>query len=79
MRLAVSEMAKGSKEPAGKKPEFTTFRVFAADGEDLSELADKRNTSVAKLYRELFAETVRQLLLKEARQRLQELESRKPH
>lgn len=59
------------------KPEYTTFRLFVKDGEDLSELADKRNTTIAKLFHDLFSEEVRRLLLDEAKRRVRELETRK--
>lgn len=75
MRLSGCEMAKGSD----KKPEYTTFRLFVEDGENLSELADKRGLSVAKLYRQMFAEIVRRELIEEAKKRLKDLESRKPN
>lgn len=76
---AVITMAdeKKSGKDAGKKPAYTTFRIFEKDGENLSELADKRRMSVAKLYHELFSETVRKMLLEEVRRRQQELEGRK--
>jgi hypothetical protein len=70
------------KKRAGEpdpKPQYTTFRLYATDGEDLSELADKRGVSIAKLFRDMgFAETVRKELVKEAEQRLQDLKSRRP-
>lgn len=69
---------KGSAKKGGEgKPEYTTFRIFAKDGENLSELADKRNTTIAKLYHELFAETVRKLLIEMTEQRLKDLKGRK--
>lgn len=61
-----------------KKPEYTTFRLYVEDGENLSELADKRGLSVAKLYRQMFAEIVRRELIEEAKKRLKDLESRRP-
>lgn len=66
----------GSAAATEGKPEYTTFRIFAADGENLSDLADKRNTTIAKLYHELFSEAVRKLLIEETKQRLKNLESR---
>lgn len=59
------------------KTDYTTFRLFAKDGEDLSELADKRKTTIAKLFHELFSAEVRRLLLDEAKRRVRELETRK--
>jgi hypothetical protein len=68
---------KGAAGQAGGKPDYTTFRIFAKDGEDLSELADKRKVTIAQLYHELFSEEVRRLLLDEAKKRVRELENRK--
>jgi len=59
------------------KPKYTTFRIFEKDGEDLSELADKRKTTISKLYHDLFSDEVRRLLLDEAKRRVRELETRK--
>ena len=73
--LAMADERKRTQ--AEPKPEYTTFRIFVKDGEDLSELANKKNTTIAKLYHELFAVTVTELLLKEAKKRVQELEGRK--
>lgn len=46
-----------------EKPEYTTFRLFVQDGENLSELATKRGLTIAKLYHELFGEQVKKLLI----------------
>lgn len=58
------------------KLEYTTFRILAGDGEDLSELANKRGTSIAKLYHELFSASVRELLIAETETRLRRLRDR---
>jgi hypothetical protein len=70
------------KKRAGEpdpKPTYTTFRLYATDGEDLSEYADKVGKSIAETYRELgFPEVVRQKLIKLAEARLQDLKARRP-
>ena len=70
------EKSKRTQAPESK-PEYTTFRLFVKDGEDLSELADKRKVTIAKLFHELFSDEVRRLLLDEAKRRVRDLESRK--
>ncbi len=77
MSTGVLEM--GKDKPMPTKPQYSTFRIHASDGEDLSELADRLNLSVADCFRELgFAEVVRQRLLTLAEQRLRELKARRP-
>lgn len=74
--LTMAEEAKKPGKPAAEKPRYTTFRIFEKDGENLSELADKRKVTIAALYHELFSDKVRELLLREAKRRVQELEGR---
>ncbi len=79
MATGAAEMADKKGAGGETKPQYTTFRLYSSDGEDLSELADKRGVSIANLYRELgFAETVRKLLVTEAEKRLRELKERRP-
>jgi len=81
MATGALEMSADKRKPGSQpeEPRYTTFRLHAADGEDLSELADKKNMSIANLYRELgFAEQVRKLLVIENERRLQELKARRP-
>lgn len=59
------------------KPEYTTFRIYAKDGEDLSELADKRDKKISDLYHELFSKQVIELLLAETKKRTKDLENRR--
>lgn len=73
--LTMAEETK--RTPTGKKPEYTTFRIFVKDGEDLSELADKRNKTIAELYHELFSKQVIELLLAETKKRTKDLENRR--
>lgn len=75
--LTMAENKEKRAQPTEGKAEYTTFRLFVKDGEDLSELADKRKTTIAKLYHQLFSEEVRRLLLDEAKRRVRELEGRK--
>ena len=56
------------------KTEYTTFRIHAADGENLSELASLEGTTIAELYRELCAPLVRKRLIAKAKERLEKLE-----
>ncbi|HVL13570.1 MAG TPA: hypothetical protein VM529_13465 [Gemmata sp.] len=72
----VLTMAK-QQPPEKGKPKFTTFRLYAEDGEDLSELADKLNKSIADVYREKFSRLIREELAEVTRKRLRELEGRK--
>ena len=72
----VLTMAKPQPPEKGKK-QFTTFRLYAEDGEDLSELADKLNKSIADVYREKFSKLIREELAEVTRKRLRELEGRK--
>lgn len=61
------------KKPAAKaagSTEWTTFRIHAQDGADLSDLADARGVTIAALYHELFSETVRGLLREALQTRL---------
>jgi len=75
MNMGLTMAASKKRPSAGKKElDYTTFRIYAKDGENLSELADKRNQNIADCYRELFAETVREMLEKLVRLRLQGLE-----
>ena len=80
MATGALEMSKdGPTKVQADEPKYTTFRLYATDGEDLSELADRRNLSIANLFRELgFAEKVRELLLIESERRLRELKARRP-
>jgi hypothetical protein len=73
--LTMADEAKRTQATA--KPEYTTFRIYVKDGEDISELADKRNKTIAQLYHELFAKQVIELLLAETKKRTKDLENRR--
>lgn len=49
-------------------------RVYTPDGVDLVSLATKHRVTVAQLYRDLFATTVRCLLIADMQRELRELE-----
>lgn len=73
--LTMAEEVKRTQATA--KPEYTTFRIYVKDGEDISELADKRNKTIAALYHELFSKQVIELLLAETKKRTKDLENRR--
>jgi hypothetical protein len=56
------------------KPQYTTLRIYADDGERLSDLAGKRNVTIAELYRELVGKRVTDLLIEATREQLKRLE-----
>ena len=63
-------------EPASvedKKPDFTTLRFHGEDGRDIARLAALRNVTIADLYRELCAKTIREALKKAMRSQLADL------
>jgi len=65
------------KKPARAKPdpEYTTFRVFADDGEDISDLARLSGKTIAELYREVCAPLIRARRLKELEEQLKRLKN----
>lgn len=65
---------KGGAAPGDKKPRYTTLRLYAEDGEDLSNLADLQNKTIADFYRETFGKRVRDMLIEETKKRLKKLE-----
>ena len=69
-------MAEEKRTQTGK-PEYTTFRIYVKDGEDLSELADKKGKTIAQLYHELFSKQVIDLLLTETEKRQKDLKNRR--
>ena len=69
--LTVDE--KQPKPAKGPKPDYTTFRIFAEDGEDLSDLADLEGKTIAELYRELCAPLIRKRRIQRMEERLKRL------
>jgi hypothetical protein len=63
--------AEADPETLGEKP-YTTFRIFVLDGERLSELAEWEKTTIAKLFREMFREQLKDRYVKKLRQRLKD-------
>ncbi len=73
--LEAIEGGGGDAAKSGQAVEYTTLRVFAEDGEDLSELADKSNKTIAVIYRELLRPLVKKVLIERIKQRLLQLEN----
>lgn len=69
--LAVAD----DKKPKGKdvKASFTTFRIYEADGEDLSDLSSLEGKTAADVYREHCAPIIRKLLKSRMEERLKKL------
>lgn len=52
---------------------WTTFRLHAEDGEALRDLAKEEGKTIADLYRELFAATVKNRLIERTEARLKKM------
>jgi hypothetical protein len=72
----VAEKKPGRRAQKGGTPEpdYTTFRVFADDGEDISDLARLMGKTIAEVYRELCAPLIRGRRVKLLREQLSSLE-----
>lgn len=55
------------------KVEYTTFRLFAEDGEALSDLASLERKTIAELFRELCAPLIRKRLTQKTEEKLKRL------
>jgi hypothetical protein len=70
-------MADEVSKPTGKKKldaaDYTTFRVYATDGEDLSDLAAMEGKTIADLYRELIAPIIRKRRIQKTEEKLRRL------
>lgn len=76
MRGAVMTEKKPAKRtPKGDQPEpdYTTFRVYADDGEDISDLARLLGETIADVYRELCAPMIRARRVKLLEEQLKQL------
>ena len=71
--LAVADEKTDPKKGAKDKADYTTFRVFADDGEDLSDLADMEGKTIAQLYRELCAPLIRKRRIQKTEEKLARL------
>jgi hypothetical protein len=69
--MAKEKSARGASVPA--EPEYTTFRIYAGDGEDLSDLARLCGLTIAELYREVCAPLIRARRVKELEDQLKKL------
>lgn len=63
------------KKPKGKKEdkEYTTFRIYADDGEDLSDLASMEDKTISELYREVCAPLIRKRRIQRTEEKLNRL------
>ena len=70
-----------AKKPQAKKPEsgkaadggWTTFRLYAEDGEALSDLAKEEKVTIADLYRELLAPIIKERLIRRTEEKLKKM------
>lgn len=70
--MAEKKPARGSAaKPA--EVEYTTFRVYANDGEDLSDLARLMGMTIAELYRDVCAPMIRARRVKALEEQLKQL------
>ena len=58
-------------------PLYSTFRIYAQDGEDLSELASKTGVTIAEIFRSECAPAIRARLLQKMEERLRDLRARR--
>ncbi len=70
------EGAASPAPPTKKKIEYTTLRLYADDGEDLSDLADMEEKTIAEMYRLLCAALVRERRIKKTEEKLNRLKKR---
>lgn len=70
--MAEKKSARGGA-PKPADVEYTTFRVFADDGEDLSDLARLMGLTIAELYHEVCAPLIRAKRVKELEEQLKQL------
>lgn len=63
----------GEDKSAKSKNEFTTFRIYAEDGEDLSDLAQMEGKTISDLYRELCAPLIRKRRITRTEEKLKRL------
>lgn len=75
--MSVATVAEDKATGKDAKVGFTTFRIYEADGEDLSDLAKLENKTAADVFRDLCAPLIRKLLKERMEERLKKL-SRKP-
>lgn len=61
------------KKELKAKVEFTTFRLFAEDGEALSDLASLERKTIAEIYRELCAPIIHKRLMAKTEEKLKRL------
>jgi hypothetical protein len=71
MGLTMSKEKEGKSKDA--KPGFTTFRIYEADGEDLSDLASLEGETAADVYQKHCAPVIRKLLKTRMEERLRKL------
>ena len=73
--MSVLIVAKEEKPKGAKKPdaEYTTFRLYAEDGEDLSDLAAMEGKTISELYREVCAPLIRKRRIQRTEEKLRRL------
>lgn len=73
MRGGLMAKEKPARGARNDEPSYTTFRLYADDGEDLSDLARLCGLTIAELYREVCAPLVRARRVKELEDQLKKL------
>lgn len=73
----MADNGSGKKGKGLEVSEYSTFRIFAQDGEDLSELASKLGITIAELFRQECAPIIRGKLLQKMEERLRDLRARR--
>lgn len=72
--MSAAAMGKAKKPKGDADGEgYTTFRIYATDGDELGELARLLNVTVAEAYREVCAQIVRKKRIEKLEQKLKEL------
>jgi hypothetical protein len=72
--MSAQLMAEEAKKPKrGTDPEYTTFRIYAEDGEDISDLAQMEGKTISDLYRELCAPLIRKRRIQKTEEKLRRL------
>ncbi len=62
--------------PPGDGTEWTTFRIFAQDGDELGDLAKEARLTIAEMYHQLLAPIVKEQLIVKMREKLRKLEGK---
>jgi hypothetical protein len=74
--MSVTTVAEKPNDVKSKDKEaYTTMRLYVADGEDLSDLADMEGKTIAQLYRELCAPLIRKRRIAKTEEKLRRLKA----